>query len=173
MGKPPKKGSSSKFKIPDQSANLSKAIEELTKYNLGEKGLSFYSIKHLKPIFAFDYLSLQESNLCFDYKSRTREDLLGFFEGLKKVSGFTYDEMSRNKILRFHRIDFDDKKVKLKPKDLLYVLAPSGRGMSEDELPTLYQFDLQYSIEARAVGFLFKGIFHVVWYDREHVIYPK
>lgn len=76
-------------------------------------------------------------------------------------------------VLRFHSIDLWDDKVNLNPKDFLKILAPSGRGITEDELPTLYQFDLQYRIEARAVGFLFKGIFHIVWYDRNHIIYPK
>ena len=111
--------------------------------------------------------------MCFNVKSNDREDLLGFLEGLKKVSTFTYERMRLTKALRFHSINLLDKKVSLNPSDFLKVLAPSYRGMTEDELPTLYQFDLQYKIEARAVGFLYKGVFYVVWYDRNHIIYPK
>lgn len=165
----PKKG----FDIPDPKSQLSKVIQAISKYRVGEKGISFYDIKKQKPVFAFDYLSLNKSVLCFNEKSLNQDDLLGFLEGLKKVSSFSYEEMTQKKGLRFHSINLWDKKVNLKPKDFLKILAPSGRGMTENELPTLYQFDLQYRIEARAVGFLYKGIFYIVWYDRNHVIYPK
>lgn len=161
------------FNIPDPRNKLSQAITHLSKYNIGESGVNFYDIRSLKPTFAFDYLSLNKTNLCFDCPSKTKDDLLGFIQGLKKVSGFTYDELSRTKALRFHKIDFNDKRVHLKPKTFLNILAPSGRGLTENELPTLYQFDLQYVFEARVAGFLFKGVFYVVWFDRHHVIYPK
>jgi hypothetical protein len=161
-----KKGSKNKgFEIPDPKKQLESAINSLSKYKVGEQGISFYSVKNLKPFFAFDYLSLDTTN--------DRDDLLGLLEGLKKVSSFTYENMRLTKALRFHSIDLWDSKVNLQPNDFLKVLAPSYRGMTENELPTLYQFDLQYSIEARAVGFLYKGIFYLVWYDRNHIIYPK
>ncbi|WP_010519061.1 hypothetical protein [Croceivirga radicis] len=168
-----KKKGKKEFKIPDPKANLASAVNSLSKYKVGEQGLNFFDIKKLKPVFAFDYLSLNETNLCFNQKELKFEDLLGFFEGLKKISSFTYEQMSLQKQLRFHKIDLNDNKVSISCKDFLAILAPSGRGMTEEELPTLYQFDLQYKIEARAVGFLFKGIFYVVWYDRNHIIYPK
>jgi hypothetical protein len=44
--------------------------------------------------------------------------------------------------------------------------------LSDEELPTLYQFDLHYSQKARAGGFLFKGVFYLVWFDSNHIIYP-
>lgn len=168
-----KKRKNVSFEIPDPKDKLGLAISQISKYQIGEDGLSFHYIKNLKPIFAFDYLSLNKSDLCFNKGTNTKEDLLGFLEGLKKVSSFTYDEMTRTKALRFHSIDLNSKDVTLSCKDFLKILAPSGRVLKEEELPTLYQFDLQYSIEARAVGFLFKGIFHIVWYDRNHIIYPK
>lgn len=172
MSKRGKKGKG-KFEIPDQKENLAKAVENLSKYQIGEKGVNFFDVKRLKPIFAFDYLSFRGSNLCFDEDAKGKEDFVGFLKGLQKISGFTYEQMRKNPALRFHPIDFQDKRVTLKPKHFLEVLAPSGRGLTEEELPTLYQFDLQYMIEARAVGFLFKGVFYIVWYDRNHVIYPQ
>jgi len=111
--------------------------------------------------------------LCFNKKSISKEDLLGFLEGLKKISSFTYEKMRVTKALRFHSVDLLNKDVNLSTNDFLKVLAPSYRGMTDNELPTLYQFDLQYRIEARAVRFLYKGIFYIVWYDRNHIIYPK
>ncbi|MEP2239686.1 MAG: hypothetical protein ABJI22_15060 [Maribacter sp.] len=168
-----RKGKNKGFEIPDPKKQLESAINSLSKYKIGEQGIPFHSVKNLKPIFAFDYLSLEESNLCFNCKSNDRDDLLGFLEGLKKVSSFTYERMRVTKALRFHSIDLWNKKVNLQPSDFLKILAPSYRGMTENELPTLYQFDLQYKIEARAVGFLYKGVFYVVWYDRHHIIYPQ
>ena len=162
-----------RFEIPDPANKLENAINLLSKYKIGEQGIPFYSVKNLKPIFAFDYMSLDNTDLCFNAESNNRADLLGFLKGLKKVSSFTYEQMRLTKALRFHSIDLFDKNVSLRPTDFLKVLAPSYRGMSEDELPTLYQFDLQFKIEARAVGFLYKGVFYVVWYDRNHIIYPK
>lgn len=169
----PKGSKKGKFDIPNPKEQLEKAINSLSKYKVGEQGIPFHSVKRLKPIFAFDYLSLNKSDLCCNQKTIRKEDLIGFLEGLKKISNFTYEEMKRTRALRFHSINLWDKKVSLNPIDFLKILAPSNRGMTENELPTLYQFDLQYKIEARAVGFLFKGIFHIVWYDRYHVIYPK
>jgi hypothetical protein len=168
-----KKSKKKGFEIPDPKNQLESAINSLSKYKVGEQGIPFHSVKNLKPIFAFDYLSLNETELCFNVKSNDRDDLLGFLEGLKKVSSFTYERMRLTKALRFHSINLLDKNVSLNPSDFLKVLAPSYRGMTENELPTLYQFDLQYKIEARAVGFLYKGVFYVVWYDRNHIIYPK
>lgn len=45
--------------------------------------------------------------------------------------------------------------------------------LSDAELPTLYQLDIQYVAEARICCFLFKGVFYVVWYDRNHIIYKR
>ncbi len=173
MAKKSKQKNKKGFEIPDPKNQLESAINSLSKYKVGAQGISFNSVKNLKPIFAFDYLSFNETELCVNAKTNRREDLLGFLEGLKKVSNFTYEKMRLTKALRFHSIDLFDKKVNLSPSDFLKILAPSYRGMTEDELPTLYQFDLQYKIEARAVGFLYKGVFYLVWYDRNHIIYPK
>lgn len=161
------------FDIPDPKNQIQNAIKALSKYKIGETGMNFHSIKHLKPIFAFDYLSFFKTDLCCNSKQRTKEDLLGFLQGLKKVSEFTYDNLTRTRALRFHKVDFNDNRVSLKPKQLIKILAPSGKNLTENELPNLYQFDLQYVGEARAVGFLFKGIFHLVWFDRDHIIYKK
>lgn len=168
-----KKNNNKFFEIPDPKKQLESAINSLSKYKVGEQGIPFNSVKNLKPFFAFDYLSLEQSDLCCNCKSNNRDDLLGLLEGLKKVSTFTYETMRLTKALRFHSINLEDTEVNLQPKDFLKILAPSYRVMTENELPTLYQFDLQYKIEARAVGFLYKGIFYLVWYDRHHIIYPK
>lgn len=162
-----------KFKISEPIDQLDKSVNSLSKYKLGVEGKSFHFIKAMKPIFAFDYLSLESSEICFDNKVLVKDDFVGFFEGLKKISAKTYDEMKRNPYYRFHSIDLFDPKVDLQPRRLRKILAPSGKGLTENELPTLYQFDLQYKSAARAVGFLYMGVFYIVWYDRYHKIYPQ
>ncbi|MGB0949721.1 MAG: hypothetical protein ACPGU0_06400, partial [Marinirhabdus sp.] len=105
----PRKDKNKRFEIPDPKKQLENAINSLSKYKIGEQGIFFHSIKNLKPVFAFDYLSLQKSDLCFNFKTNDRNDLLGFLEGLKKISSFTYEEMRSTKALRFHSIDLWDK----------------------------------------------------------------
>ena len=99
-----KKGS--KFQITDPKAQLDEIKKLKSKYNLGEKGFTFYEIRELKPVFAFDYLSLNNSNLCFNASDLTTEDFIGFLEGLKKNSFVTYHELSTNKYYRFHSVNF-------------------------------------------------------------------
>lgn len=146
---------------------------QLSKYKLGEAGVTFFEIKQLKPIFAFDYLSLSGSNLCFNSKKLNVNDLIGLLTGLKKISNFSYHELSVTKNFRFHPISFDDQKVSIRRRDFKRILASKEELLPDEQLPTLYQLDIQYQIEARVCGFLYKGVFYLVWYDRDHLIYPK
>jgi hypothetical protein len=41
--------------------------------------------------------------------------------------------------------------------------------LSDEELPTLYQFDLHYKQKSRACGFYIKG-FSIWWFDKDHLI---
>ena len=170
MGKnEPKKS----FNIADPSIQLGLIIKEQSKYKLGEKGYSFFDIKHLKPIFAFDYLSLSSSPLCFNSAKLDTKDYIGFFEGLKKISSISYNDLKVNPIYRFHSIDFYDKRVSISLKEFKNILTNKDELLKDEEMPTLYQFDLQFVREARACGFLCKGVFYLVWYDRHHSIYPQ
>lgn len=164
----------SKFQnsVPDPRKNLEK-IAITPKYSLGESGVNFREILNVSPRFAFDYLSLEESHLCVNNTRLSKKDLIGFIEGLKKVSEISYKTLKHNSSWRFHRIDLTDSKVSLNQNDFLLALAPSGRGISTDELPSLYQFTIRYDAKARVVGFLYIGVFYVIWYDRNHLIYPK
>jgi len=158
-----------KIKIPPPEV----VKPEIKKFKIGEPNIPFYDTKHMKPIFAFDYLSLNESDLCFNKETRTREDLLGFLGGLKNASCLSYEELDKQKPWRFHTVDLDDKEVNLNNSQLLDVLCPSGRGLTEDELPPVYQFDTQHARGARIMGFIYRGIFHIIWYDRDHIVYPE
>jgi len=90
-----KSGNKVKFKIANPQEQLDKI--KIDKYKIGEKGLSFYDIREMKPIFAFDYLSLNTTELCFNCESLKMEDYLGFITALKTNSQFTYNELRTNK----------------------------------------------------------------------------
>lgn len=163
-----------KFNIGNPQVQLDKLKLDNDKYKLGVNGVSFYDIRELKPIFAFDYLSLSNSVLCYDCAKLTSDDYLGFLTALKTNSQFTYNELRTNPSFRFHPIDFDkDKdKISIKRKDFKKALTHKPEELSDEELPTLYQFDLHYKQKSRACGFLYKGIFYLVWFDKDHLIYP-
>jgi hypothetical protein len=162
--------SKKKFNIPNPE--ISK-IELITKYQLGEKGYSFYDIKKQTPVFAFDYLSLEKTELCFNCSKFNIDDFVGLLHGLKKVSNIPYETLKNVPNYRFHSIDFDDKRVSISRKVFKEILSNKEELLTDEALPTLYQFDLQYVQEARVCGFLYKGIFYLVWYDRYHQIYKR
>ncbi len=160
-----------KLKYADPKSQIDELKKIKSKYRLGEKGLSFYEIRDLKPVFAFDYLSLNNSDLCFNSPQLLKEDYVGFLDGLKRNSPKTYHELSTNKFYRFHSINFEIDNISISKGDYKKVLTHRESELSDDELPTLYQFDLHYNQKARACGFLFCGVFYLVWFDKNHIIY--
>lgn len=162
-----------KFNIPNPQGQLDQI--KIDKYKIGgDKGVSFHAIRDFKPVFAFDYLSLNASDLCYDCNKLTIKDYLGLLSGLKRNSQITYQELRTTAFYRFHPIDFDKdkKRISITRKDFKKALSNTPDDISDDALPTLYQFDLHYHQMARACGFLYKGIFYLVWFDRNHIIYP-
>lgn len=166
-----KKENRKQFDIADPVQQLEGILKHQSKYKLGEKGYSFYDIKNLKPVFAFDYLSLSNSSLCFNSSNLKIKDYIGFLEGLKTISSKTYSELKATPNYRFHSINFDKHNISITRKDFKRTLTNKEELLKDEELPTLYQFDLHYIQEARACGFLYKGIFYLVWFDRQHTIY--
>lgn len=162
MGKKPR------FNIPDTAP-----IVQHSRYKLGDSGYNFFDIKGFRPIFAFDYLSLKGGELCFDSEGLIREDYIGLLQGLRMISSKTYEELKVTKNYRFHTIDFDDKRVAISRKDFKMMLVPDEKLLPDEQMPHLYQLDFSYQREARICGFLYQGVFYLVWYDRDHKIYPK
>lgn len=167
-----KNRNTSKLKIGEPQKQLDELKAIKSKYRLGEEGLSFNAIKELKPTFAFDYLSMQGTELCFNARDLSINDYIGFLDGLKKNSSKTYQELKENRIYRFHRIDFDEHNVSISKREFKRILTEKEELLTDEELPNLYQFDLHYKQKARAAGFLFKGVFYIVWFDKDHRIYP-
>lgn len=166
------KATKSNLKIGNPIEQLDKLAAIKDKYKVGAEGVSFHDIREVKPIFAFDYLSLGSSELCYDCPKLSIVDYVGLLTGLKTNSKLTYNELKTNPYYRFHKIDFDNHNVSIKRKDFKQVLSFKPDEILDEELPTLYQFDLHYKQKARACGFLYKGIFYLVWFDKDHIIYP-
>lgn len=154
----PRPEKNKRFAIAEPAKQIEKILNSVSKYKL-------------KPIFAFDYLSLGCGELCFNSKSLSVDDYVGLLNGLKKISDISYQTLHDTKIHRFHKIDFDDKRVNITRKAFKAILTTKDDLLKDEELPTLYQLDIHYVQAARVCGFLFKGIFYLVWYDRNHKIY--
>ncbi|MBL7804370.1 MAG: hypothetical protein JNL02_11585 [Saprospiraceae bacterium] len=162
-----------KYNIPEPKEQLVSTIQGLSKYRIGDLNVDFHDILKLKPIFAFDYVSLNNEELCFNCGDLETKDYIGLIEGLKKVSALTYSELDKQKAFRFHVVNFDDKRVSITRDQFRSLLTTRPELLPDDQLPTLYQFDLQYIREARVCGFIFRGVFYLIWYDRNHIIYPQ
>lgn len=162
------------IKIPDPNVELIKLMDNQSKFELGKKGLQLHEVYNMYPRFAFDYICLDSSDdYSFNHSQLELKDLNGFIEGLKKISGSTYKRLNDDWNARFHTIDFDDERVSIERDTFRNVLTTQPSLLPDDQLPTLYQIDIQYTKEARICGFLYGGFFYVVWYDRYHKIYPR
>jgi len=78
--------------------------------------------------------------------------------------------MEAGRTVRFHRVDFNEKRVKITVSDFREALTPKPETLDDENTPELYQFSI--GGEKRIFGFLIKqGIFYLVWFEIEHSIY--
>lgn len=143
-----------------------------------------FSLGHDKPpglyennahtiVFSFKYLNLNESALCYNNPKLASEDYHKLFERLKSIGDKTYHEMKHGgSYYRFHDVRFEDKNVTWTLNDFKKAIALNPDKVSDDSLPTCYQFDAFE--EARVLGFLgYAGVFYPVWLDRNHKTYER
>lgn len=155
------------YKIPDPNNQLEQ-LED--RYNLGKSSNSLSEIKKLKPVFAFDFLSFSKTALCFNSRViNAKKDYLRLLESLKKISEFTFDELSKDRRFHFHDVDFDE--TSATESDFVKCLVANPSKSDESNYPTVYQFKVFE--EARLFGFFYKGIFYPVWFDRNHEVYKR
>src|SRR5204862_5831491 len=97
-----------KFSIPDPLQSINK-IETTQKYSFGVSSNKLNEIKQDKPVFAFDFLSLNSSVFCFNSTRiagvKENQRILHSF---KTISSKTYDELSTDRRFHFHEVDFND-----------------------------------------------------------------
>lgn len=147
------------------------SIPEVSRFKLGNKRFSFYEIRDLTPVFSFEYISLHKTNKCFNCDNIAQKTYHKFFERLKNISGVYFKELiEAGRTLRFHHVNFNDKRVKIKVSDFREALTPKPETLDDENTPELYQFSI--GGEKRIFGFLIKqGIFYLVWFEIEHSIY--
>lgn len=136
------------------------------KYTIGSPLDNLHDIKHLKPTFAFDYVSenkddfslINHSKLCVD-------DYKKLFSGLKRISSQTYDTLSKNQQFHFHSVDWNDTTISAREFEQHINLS--------NDREEIEAYQVKLFEEARLFGFLYKGVFYVVLFDREHKIYKR
>ncbi|MEA5459412.1 hypothetical protein VB796_10200 [Arcicella sp. LKC2W] len=162
------------YYIPDDDEDI-----VATKYNVGDSDIRFPNIKEYTLLFAFDYLSLNATKLCFNNPNISKEDFVKIYEFKQQVSTIKIGEFIDNTKIK-QRYHFHDIQVyqKTELKTLFERLLGKGKTFRIDQLPTLYQFaiftDNKTNKAPRIVGFFGKmGVFHALWLDYEHSIFPK
>jgi hypothetical protein len=167
-----------KDRIPKYLNDINPAPPENlgNKYIFGrDKPVNLYPNKKLLPVFSFLSINLNASPLCFNNPDLSTEDYHKMFERLKTLASVSYEELDKGgKAYRFHSIDFYDKDVALSQEDYINCILdnPDPKKIDYDKIPECYQ--LEVFEEARITGYLGNsGVFHLLWFDRHHTIYPR
>lgn len=136
------------------------------KYKVGLDSDKFEAVKHMKPVFAFDYLCEDSSVFSITGSLLGTADYRKLMKGLKRISQNTYDTLNREESFHFHEVKWQD--VCVKESDFNKCIY--GKGESNGDL-TPYQMKVYE--EARLIGFLYRGVFYMVMFDRGHNAYKR
>lgn len=142
----------------------------LVKYQLGFKADSFKSIKKLKPVFAFDYLSLNKTGFCYNAPLLGAKDYEKLLKGLKRISENTFETLNNERMFHFHDINWTDAKVSLQESEFCKCIDQKSSTTSDLDI-TAYQ--CKVFEEARILGFIYSGVFYLVMFDRGHNNYKR
>lgn len=140
--------------------------EAHSKFSIGKQTDAFDDIKELKPIFSFDYISMKNSSFCFNGQTIGRQDYIKLFKSLKNISSYTYETLNKEYRFHFHEVDWKD--TSLSASDFYKCIYETYNG--EEDI-TAYQFKVFE--EARIVGFIYRGVFYLVLFDRGHNVYKR
>jgi hypothetical protein len=152
--------------------------ESSFKYKVGDEITPISDIEDFTLTIAFDYISVINSNLCFDYSKIDISDYQKLFKFKKEISGIPIvsflDDSETKRKYHFHSIDLYRKKFLIEP---LKQLLGYNKYIEVHQLPTIYQIGVytdNTTMKApRVLGFFGKNaIFHLLWFDYEHSIYP-
>lgn len=138
------------------------------KYRLGDNSDAFEEIKGLKPIFAFDYISLNQTSFCFNSKLMGGRDFHKMLKSLKSISKYTYETINTDNRFHFHEVKWED--VTISKADFEKCIYEQEKVKAKGDI-TPYQFKLFQ--EARVFGFIYKGVFYMVMLDRNHNGYKR
>lgn len=149
-----------------------------TKYVFGKNKPKLSEIESYTLSFAYDYTSLNQTDLCFDYSKIPADDYHEVYYLKQEISLLKISDLiNHTSTYRFHPIDYAYKRAWLF-KEYAKILNVKIKNSSDyDKLPTLYQIavytDQKTGKAPRIVGFIGNyGIFHLVWFDYTHKIFP-
>lgn len=148
-----------------KNANLS--IPDVNdKFKIGQKSDDYEEIKKLKPIFAFDYALLDNSEYSFSGNRLGTPDYKKLIRALKELSQYSYETLNSNDRFHFHEVKWSD--VQISEKTFYKCLKDDYDG---SDYLDVYQFKVFE--EARLLGFLYRGAFYLVMFDRNHEAYKR
>lgn len=143
---------------------------EISKYVFGDLGSRLDEVKYHRPVFAFDYISVNSSDFCFNSKLMAGvKDYHKIFSNLKSISRKSYNELSKGYSFHFHEVDFSD--ISFSKSDFVKSIVADQNKTDKNFCPTVYQFKIFE--EARIFGFIHKTIFYLVFFDRNHNAYKR
>jgi hypothetical protein len=146
----------------------------IAQFNIGvDRPAGYYDNRKHSPVFSFHSLNLSQSNLCFDNPELKCEDYHGLFGKLKQITSKTYEELKQqNHFFKFHEVDFDDQDLGVSLLDFKKAITNRPDTLKDEDVPTCWQFEAYQ--EARIFGYLGNfGVFFMVWFDRDHIVYPR
>ncbi len=158
---------------------VSEDEHESVKYSYGDKVTTLGEIEKLSLVIAFDYLSLINSDFCFNNSKIIVDDYRKLFEFKKEISKIKIKEFFDNSKVKqkyhFHSVDLYKKKFLI---NLMKSLLNYNKYLEVDKLPTLYQIGVytnNVTMKApRVLGFFGRNAtFHILWLNYEHKIYPN
>jgi hypothetical protein len=152
---------------------------ESVKYIYGDRVTILREIENLTLVVAFDYLSISNTDYCFNNQKITVDDFRKLFEFKKQISKIKikdfFDDNNIKKKYHFHDIDLYKKTFLI---NLMKPLLNYKNFLKVENLPTIYQIGVytdNIKMKApRILGFFGKNAtFHILWFDYEHKIYPN
>lgn len=147
------------------------------KYTKGSS-FSINEVKEMTPLISYEYISLNQSDFCFDYPELSNFDYTQYFKILRDISKKQIIELldKPDHQLHFHMINLHVKKeLQEKVRNILDLQR------KKDELPLVCQFALytnetiegQKTKAPRVIAMVYKGTFYILFVDVYHQTYMK
>ncbi len=115
-----------------------------------------------RPVFSFEYYDYDHPEFSAE-SIKTCKEFYRLIDELRKISVFTWGQMqSTQHTFHAHEVDWEKTAV------------PSGfRNRHGQEPQTYPAYQFKAYKEFRVFGFHRRGVFHIVWFDPSHKIYPR
>lgn len=145
------------------------------KYLKGDKIITIGEIEQLSLVIAFDYVSVENTEYCFNNSNILANDYAKLFEFKKEISKIKIKDFFDNSIIKrnyhFHDVNLYNKTFLI---NKMKTLLGYNNHIEAYKLPTVYQIAVYTSDKKapRILGFFGKNAtFHILWLDYEHKIY--